>query len=199
MVSHLVNDLKQFDEELSREHYLNSSGQKDELESSKIFRKFKHLFSKEHITESHKNISTREGKLLYDAFVGNFIGNQLKGISDKASSYESSATVECNGQTIPFRNVSALLMNEDIREKRKMLYESTKPVKKKLTSFEKRSWKKMYELITELANKSLCTGYKLSNTTSRSFQAFRYSPSEGHLAVWRSWYRQDHVGKGSSQ
>ncbi len=154
MVSHLVSDLQSFDEELSREHYLNSSGQKDELESSKIYKKFKHLFSKEHVAEAHKNISTREGKLLYDAFVGNFIGNQLKTISDKESSYEASATVECNGQTIPFRNVSALLMNEDVREKRKMLYDSTKPVKKKLTSFEKRSWKKMYALISELSGKS---------------------------------------------
>ena len=40
MVSHLISDLQKFDEELSREHYLNSSGQKDELDSSKIYKKF---------------------------------------------------------------------------------------------------------------------------------------------------------------
>jgi len=154
MVSHLVADLQKFDEALSREHYLNSSGQKDELESSKIYRQFKHLFSKEHIAEANKNISTKEGKLLYDAFVGNFIGNQLKSITDKSNSYEASATVDVNGQQIPFRQITSILMNENIREKRRMLYESTKPVKKKLTSFEKRAWKKVYELIQELSGRS---------------------------------------------
>ncbi len=154
MVSHLIADLQKFDEALSREHYLNSSGQKDELEGSKIYKKFKHLFSKEHISEANKDISNREGKLLYDAFVGNFIGNELKKINDKCSSFEASATVEVSGQQIPFRSVSSLLMNEDVREKRKIYYESTKPVKKKLTSFEKRSWAKVYDLIKELSGKS---------------------------------------------
>ncbi len=154
MVLHLVADLEKFDEALAREHYLNSSGQKDELESSKIFKQFKHLFSKEHVTEAGKDIATREGKLLYDAFVGNFIGNELKRVTDKANSYEASAFVEVSGQQIPFRQVSTLVMNEDIREKRKILYESTKPVKKKLTSFEKKSWKKVYKLIKELSGKS---------------------------------------------
>ncbi len=154
MVSHLVADLQKFDEALSREHYLNSSGQKDELESSKIYRQFKHLFSKEHIVEASKNVSNKQGRLLYDAFVGNFMGNQLKSITDKANSYEASATVDVNGQQVPFRQITSILMNEDIREKRRMLYESTKPVKKKLTSFEKRSWKKVYELVKELSDKS---------------------------------------------
>jgi len=154
MVSHLIADLQKFDEALSREHYLNSSGQKDELESSKIYKKFKHLFSKEHVAEASKNISTREGKLLYDAFVGNFIGNELKRITDKASSFEASAVVEVSGQQIPFRSVSSLLMNEDVREKRRIYYESTKPVKKKLTSFEKRAWKKVYDMLAELSGKS---------------------------------------------
>jgi hypothetical protein len=154
MVSHLVGDLQKFDEALSREHYLNSSGQKDELESSKIYKQFRHLFSKEHIAEANNDIANREGKLLYDAFVGNFIGNELKKITDKASSFEASATVEVSGQQIPFRSVSSLLMNEDVREKRKIYYESTKPVKKKLTSFEKKSWGKAYSLIKELSGKS---------------------------------------------
>ncbi len=154
MVSHLIADLQKFDEALSREHYLNSSGQKDELESSKIYRQFRHLFSKEHIEEAKKGISDKKGRLLYDAFVGNFMGNQLKGITDKANSYEAAATIDVNGQQIPFRQVSSLVMNEDIREKRKIIFEAAKPVKKKLTSFEKRSWKKVYALVQELSGKS---------------------------------------------
>jgi oligoendopeptidase F len=154
MVSHLVADLQKFDEALSREHYLNSSGQKDELESSKIYKQFKHLFSKEHIAEASKSVSDKKGRLLYDAFVGNFIGNQLKGITDKANSYEAAATIDVNGQRVPFRQVQSLVMNEDIREKRKIIFEATKPVKKKLTSFEKRSWKKVYQLVQELSGKS---------------------------------------------
>ncbi len=154
MVSHLVADLEKFDETLAREYYLNSSGQKDELESSKVYKQFKHLFSKEHVAEAGKDVSSKEGKLLYDAFVGNFIGNDLKRISDKANSYEASAVVEVSGQQIPFRQVSTLVMNEDIREKRKLLYEATKPVKKKLTSFEKKSLKRVYELISELSGRS---------------------------------------------
>lgn len=150
---HLLNDLEKFEEELSREHYLHSSGQKDELESVKIYKKFKHLFSKEHIEEASKNLSTREGKLLYDVFVGSFIGNQVKRISDKAQSFEAQATVVVDAQEIPFRQVSSILVNEDSREKRKKLYESTKPVKRKLTSFEKRLWKKEYALLKELTSK----------------------------------------------
>ena len=154
MVSHLVADLEKFDEALAREHYLNSSGQKDELETSKIFKQFKHLFSREHIIEAGKDISTREGKLLYDAFVSNYIGNELKRLTDKANSYEASAFIEVSGEKIPFRQVSTLIMNEDIREKRKMLYEALKPVKKKLTSFDKKSLRKVYELIKELSSKT---------------------------------------------
>lgn len=154
MVSHLLADLEKFEEALAREYHAHSSGQKDEFESSKIYKQFKHLFSKEHIAEAHKDISTREGKLLYDSFVGNFIGNVLKKLSDKEASFESSAIVTVNNQQIPFRQVSSLIMNEDVREKRKMLYDACKPVKKKLTSFEKKSWTKSYELIKELSEKS---------------------------------------------
>ncbi len=153
MVSHLISDLQAFEEELSREHYLHSSGQKDELESAKIYKKFKHLFSRSHIEEALKNVSTKEGKLLYDVFVGSFIGNHVKKISDKAQSFESSAVVSVDGKEIPFRQVSSILVNEDAREKRKALYESTKPVKRKLTSFEKRLWKKEYSLLKELTSK----------------------------------------------
>ncbi|MBW2970159.1 hypothetical protein KY319_03490 [Candidatus Woesearchaeota archaeon] len=153
MATHLVNDLKQFEETISREHYLHNSGQKDELESAKIYDQFKHLFSKKHIKEAEKNLETREGKLLYDAFVLNFIGNKLKKISDKANTFEANAIIEAGGEQIPFRQVSTKIMNEDIREKRKILYNALKPTKRKLTTFEKTSWKKVYKLIEELTGK----------------------------------------------
>src|SRR3989338_1527163 len=153
MVKHLLADFAKFEEELSREHYLHSSGQKDDLQSAQIYKKFKHLFSREHIAEAQKDVGTKEGRMLYDAFVGSFIGNQVKKISDKAQSFEASATVSVDGKELPFRQVSSVLVNEDSREKRKALYESTKPVKRKLTSFEKRLWKKEYALLKELANK----------------------------------------------
>ena len=154
MVKHLLADFAKFEEELSREHYLHSSGQKDDLQSAQIYKKFKHLFSREHIAEAQKDVGTKEGRMLYDAFVGSFIGNQVKKISDKAQSFEASATVSVDGKEIPFRHVSSLLVNEDVREKRKALYDSTKPVKRKLTSFEKRLWKKDYVLLKELTGKN---------------------------------------------
>ena len=153
MVKHLLADFAKFEEELSREHYLHSSGQKDEIESAKIYKKFKHLFSREHVEETKKDCGTREGKLLYDAFLGSFIGNQVKKLADKAQSFEATATVSVDGKEVPFRQISSLLVNEDVREKRKLLYNSTKPVKRKLTSFEKRLWKKDYDLLKELTGK----------------------------------------------
>ena len=109
MVSHLLSDLEKFEEALAREYHAHSSGQKDEFESSKIYKQFKHLFSKEHIAEAHKDILTREGKLLYDSFVSNFIGNELKKLSDKEASFEASAMISVNNQQIPFRQVTSLI------------------------------------------------------------------------------------------
>lgn len=154
MVSHLLPDLEKFEEELSREHYLHSSGQKDESESAKIYAKYPQLFSKEHIKEAAKNMKTREGKLLYDAFVGNFVGNELKEISDEMSSFESAAEVEFEGKKLAFRQASSVLVNEPVREKRKKLYESLKPVKSKLTKYEKGLWDECYKLIHDLSGKS---------------------------------------------
>src|SRR3989344_2803504 len=154
MVSHLLPYLEKFEEELSRESYLHSSGQKDESESAKIYAEYPHLFSREHITEAFKKINTREGKLLYDAFVGNFMGNELKEVSDEMSSYESSAEIDFEGRKLAFRQASNVLVNEPLREKRKELYESLKPVKHKLTAYEKDLWEKCYALINQLSGKS---------------------------------------------
>jgi len=157
MVSHLVSDIAKFEEELMREEYAHSAGLKDDINSSAIFDKYPQLFSKKNVVEAKKLFESangvqdkRKARLLYAFMVGAFVGNKVKEISDEADAFEAKAEVSVGGKNIAYRQVPTLLMNEDDRKKRKQFYLSMDKIKKKLTSYDKKLWKKDYKMIKDL-------------------------------------------------
>lgn len=158
MVSHLLKDIQQFEEELMREEYFHSAGIRDNLNTAAIFEKFPHLFSKENIEEAKalldkadNDTDRRRAKLMFSWLVSGYIGNQVKKIGDEVASFEANATVEVEGKTIAYRQVHTIVMNEESREKRKAAYLATEPVKRKLTEYDKKLWNQSYRLTNELS------------------------------------------------
>lgn len=157
MVSHLISDIEKFEEELMRESYAHSAGFKDEMNSAAIFEKYPHLFSKKNVIEakalfeSAKNSEDkRRARLLYVFMVAAFVGDKVKHLSDEAEGYEAQAKVSVGNQSFAYRQVPALMMNEDDRKKRKKLYLAMGPVKRKLTSYDKKLWGRNYRLIRQI-------------------------------------------------
>jgi oligoendopeptidase F len=161
MVSHLLSDIKNFEEELMRESLAHNVGFKDEMNSEKIFKKFPHLFSKDHIKEAKTlldNAKTdeekRKARLVYAFLVSAYVGNELKKISDEASTYEAKAKVKIDDKEVAYRQIPSMIMNEDERSKRKAMFLAMVPVKEKLTEYDKHLWAEDYRLIKELTGLS---------------------------------------------
>lgn len=160
MVSHLLNDIQTFEEELMREEYFHSAGIRDNLNTAAIFEKYPHLFSKENIAEAKalleqadSVLDKRKAKLMFSWLVSGFIGNEVKQIGDEVASVEANATVDVNGKPVAYRQVATLMMNEDSRDKRRAMYVAMAPVKERLTGYDRKLWDESYRLVRELTGK----------------------------------------------
>jgi hypothetical protein len=165
----VIKRIEQFDIETGREHLEHSVGKKDELNMTAIFDRYTDLFTpkmvrfararKEKVDAAHASSSPadvaerRRAELLLDFFVGGVIGNKLKKLGDEESTYESKAMVKVDGQDVPFRALSVMVQNEEVRKRRQMMIKAASPVKAVLTRYEKKMLKTDYRLLKKLSGK----------------------------------------------
>ena len=162
----VISKVEAFDIETARESLNHSVGIKDTLEIAKIYDKYTDLFTprmvtwaKKHLAKQAAPLDKRRATYLLDFLVDGVIGNKLKHLIDEESTYESSATVQFDGKDVPFRQVSTLVQNESVRARRKELVKRCKPVKKKLTSYEKKAIKTTYRLLKKFSGKDYVPYY----------------------------------------
>src|SRR3989304_2234111 len=112
------SDLEEFTTEIDREYYLNGAGLKDKLESSRIYRKFSHLFNRDTIDQVYEYGKTVKGederrlRYLRAFLVSDYMENRVKELSDKFLTEESGAIVDVEGETMSFRQSAIAMANE---------------------------------------------------------------------------------------
>lgn len=132
------SDLEEFTTEIDREYYLTGAGLKDNLESSRIYTKFAHLFSRDTIDQVYRYSKTARGEdgrrlgYLRAFLVNDYMENQVKELSDKFLTEESQASVEVEGETVSFRQSAVTMANEPDRAKRTFIFEARNKVVERL-------------------------------------------------------------------
>lgn len=123
--------LSKFIYELENEDRLVRVGLKDSAESSKIYKKYKSLFTKENLETIKNEIAkTKDVKTkdilerIFFTLYGSYVALQLASEEDKITTYFSKATVKVNGETIVYFQLTPRISKDPIFEKREKLDEA---------------------------------------------------------------------------
>lgn len=109
-------------------------GLKENLESSRIYTKFAHLFNRDTIDQVSQYGKTMRGEdrrrlsYLRAFLVNDYMESQVKEFSDKFLTEESQANVEVDGKTVSFRQSAVTMANEPDRAKRTFVFEARNKV-----------------------------------------------------------------------
>jgi hypothetical protein len=162
----VISRVEAFDIETAREGLAHSVGKKDELEIAKIYDKYQDLFSlktikwaRTHLELAKTPEEKRRATYLLDFAIGGYTGNKLKHLIDEESTYESKASIKFDGKDVPYRQVSTLIQNENVRTKRKELVKLVRPIKKTLTRYEKKAMSVDKKLLLKLSGEDYVTYY----------------------------------------
>lgn len=121
----LETEIAKFIYELETEDRLVRVGLKDVAESAKVYKKYKHLFSKKLLdelllkTKQTKDTEQKEiTQRIYFMLAGSFVGRKTSAAQDKITTYFSKAKVKVGGETITYYQIAPKISKEPIFEKR---------------------------------------------------------------------------------
>jgi hypothetical protein len=109
---------------LNKEEYEHFSGQKETCDFTAIYERYPELFTRAAVDELNALYETarddekRRLAYLLAATVGLYMGEQTKSLADELANEESKATIEVDGDKVPFRYSSVVQSNERDRDRR---------------------------------------------------------------------------------
>lgn len=166
----LSGDLEAFQSELMLEFYGNYAGLKDDFSTSAIYDRYPHLFSQETLDEL--SITPDENgdpeELRRTRFLRAFatmgrLDSAVKELTDRASTYETTSTVNLDGEEIPYRVIPVRLRNEADPERRRTLFDAKLVETRKLNEILLARMGTVHDMATELGFKNythLCSESK---------------------------------------
>lgn len=112
--------------DLMREHYQVGAGLKETLELTPIYQRYADLFAEATVRErvaTMQRDASKEARHLADFAASGFIDNAVKELSEAITNAELKATVEWDGQQIPYQNVRSVLVRESDYRRRHALFQ----------------------------------------------------------------------------
>ena len=108
---------------LLREHYLAEAGLKEQLNITPIYERYAHLFGEDRVRELLGSAREREEKYLAEWVTLEYLENLVKGLTERVSNAMRQATVEWDGQQVPYHNLRPMMSNEPDMARRHQLDE----------------------------------------------------------------------------
>ncbi len=122
LLDELDHEAEAFAEAVDREHYLNGSGQKDELELAPIYERHARLFTRDTIAELERTDRTDERyPELRRLVVEGYLEHAASAITEQIAARETLDTVEWDGDAVPYRSVGPMVRNEPDARRRHTL------------------------------------------------------------------------------
>lgn len=126
---------EEFTGALDKEHYLHYSGQKQDSETAAVYERFGDMFSRDVLDDldGRYQTATDPDERLRLAYLltfvtESFIGEQVKELGDRIAEVEAAATVEIDGEQVPYRYASVVQANEPDRARRRAIYDARRRV-----------------------------------------------------------------------
>ena len=120
-----VAEAEQFISRLTAEYYQHGAGLKEELELSGIYEAYQALFAPGVVAQLVSDRSTPERRILAEFAAFGWVENELREITEQIGTEETRATVEWDGQPLPWRQTGIVIANEPDRSRRHELEQRT--------------------------------------------------------------------------
>jgi hypothetical protein len=117
-----------FHEEIYREYYLTGAGLKEQLAITPIYERYPQLFQEEMVRDLLGTAQDRRGRYLAEFATFAHLENLVKGLTEKINNAMRLATVEWEGQKVPYHNLPSLIANEPNLARRHRLDELQREV-----------------------------------------------------------------------
>lgn len=128
MISEFEKQAEAFHQELSREYYLAEAGLKDELSITPIYDRYADLFEENVVREFLTLTQDTRGRYLAEWVALEYLENLVKGLTETVSNAMRQATVQWNGQQVPYPNLRSVISNEPDMARRHRLHELQREV-----------------------------------------------------------------------
>ncbi len=155
-IEKIRKDAELFTKELEEEYYQNLGGFKDELNISAVYDRYSHLFQRstvdfvKKLRDGSEGEERRQNSLLFSFIAGEYIGNMVKKLDEKYMTEDAKATVNVDGQEVPYRSIAIMIANEDSREKRSEMDDLTDPIVEKHNEILRERMLRLHDLAEDL-------------------------------------------------
>jgi hypothetical protein len=145
LLDELDREAESFDGAVMREHYLNLSGQKDDLELAPIYRQHARLFARETIDELRSaDAGDERFPELRRMAVEGYLEQAASEITEEIADRETKDTVEWDGEQVPYRAVQPMLRNEPDITRRHALEQKLIEATSAQNDLRERRWDVLY-------------------------------------------------------
>ena len=141
---------------VSKEFYLNWSGQKPEMDTSSIYKRHEGLFRKELLEDlraRRKEATGEDGRrlrLLQSALTDEALQHAVTAWSDRRATEEATREVRVDGESIPYRLAAVKQQNEDDRGRRGRIFDARMKVVHDLNGILVERWEKLHAFAMDL-------------------------------------------------
>lgn len=136
---------------VDREHYLNGSGQKDQLELAPIYDQHPRLFAGETVRElEHVDRNDERYAELRRLVVEGYLDAAANELTEQVAARETADTVEWDGEQVPYRSLGPLIRNEPDHRRRHRLERKLVLATSSQNTLRERRWDVLYAKAREL-------------------------------------------------
>jgi hypothetical protein len=121
-VNQFEKQAEAFREEMIREYYQALAGLKEELEIAPIYERYADLFAKDTVQALLGQRQEKQGRYLAELATMGYLEQKVKDLTEAITNFILKATVEWDGEEIPYQAVQPHISNEPVRERRHELY-----------------------------------------------------------------------------
>jgi hypothetical protein len=111
-----------FREEMVREYYQALAGLKEQLEIASIYERYADLFAEDTVRALLGQRQDKQGRYLTELATMGYLEQQVKDLTEAITNFILKATVEWDGEEIPYQAVQPRMANEPVMERRHELY-----------------------------------------------------------------------------
>lgn len=163
----MAADVEAFLQQTSEEHYQNGAGIKDTLQLSPIYQRFAHLFGADAVEQVRRardqasdERTRRRARYLLDFVVGGHLEAAVKERVEALVTRETQASVEVEGERIPYRALPVRIANEPDRERRQRFFDARQAFTASLNPEREAIWHTTRERVLALGYPSSLALYR---------------------------------------
>jgi hypothetical protein len=153
----LRDAVEAFHRDANREFYLHGSGQKDSLEIAAVVERYGDAFTPEAVRAcldaadaATDGAEKRRHIALAQAVAESCMERELAALGDELATAEAQATVDLDGESIPYFSAAVMVQNERDRSRRAQIEAARRVVVARLNPLRERLFTRHHELIGEL-------------------------------------------------